>query len=367
MRTDRLTVRVLEAEPVDDLDFAARTRAVPVGITELTVDGVPYLPLGLSADPVELPCGSGPPLRVGDALLPTAVDRLTAPAGSRAPRAGRAVRRPTRSRSRPATTSSTRSAPSPSRSRRWCSTPRRGRPATARRRSRRTQPTAPTGARSTAGTDDRVVVLHENVNAGWAAALGGADLDPVTVDGWQQGFLLPAGDAADRRASRSPTPPTRPTGSGLVAGARRRWSLLGAALLLHPPPLGRPRPPARRPGAAADRPCCRSAPRCWPACSPAGSGCSSPRGAAALAWALDRWLGEAAPLLLALPCLVATLPYLVTPWGSADGWAGNSAWPHYLVLVPLVSVLVLACEPARPRRPRRRRFFSRRAGRSTTR
>lgn len=40
-----------------------------------------------------------------------------------------------------------------------------------------------------------VLVVHENFNPGWQAGLGGAELTPVRVDGWQQGWLVPAGGA----------------------------------------------------------------------------------------------------------------------------------------------------------------------------
>ncbi len=39
----------------------------------------------------------------------------------------------------------------------------------------------------------RVLSVAENINPGWRATLGGKELTPVTVDGWQQGWLLPAG------------------------------------------------------------------------------------------------------------------------------------------------------------------------------
>jgi arabinofuranan 3-O-arabinosyltransferase len=35
--------------------------------------------------------------------------------------------------------------------------------------------------------------VHENYNPGWAAALNGRELTPVRLDGWQQGFIVPAG------------------------------------------------------------------------------------------------------------------------------------------------------------------------------
>ncbi len=35
--------------------------------------------------------------------------------------------------------------------------------------------------------------VHENYDTGWAATLNGRALTPVRLDGWQQGFVLPAG------------------------------------------------------------------------------------------------------------------------------------------------------------------------------
>jgi arabinofuranan 3-O-arabinosyltransferase len=40
-----------------------------------------------------------------------------------------------------------------------------------------------------------VLVVHENSNAGWRATLGGQVLRAVVVDGWQQGWVVPAGAA----------------------------------------------------------------------------------------------------------------------------------------------------------------------------
>jgi arabinofuranan 3-O-arabinosyltransferase len=56
------------------------------------------------------------------------------------------------------------------------------------------------------GGDDRTVavgaraaptllVVHENANRGWAATLDGHPLRRITVDGWQQGYVVPAGKA----------------------------------------------------------------------------------------------------------------------------------------------------------------------------
>ncbi len=35
--------------------------------------------------------------------------------------------------------------------------------------------------------------LHQNANAGWVATMNGRTLRPVQLDGWQQGFVVPAG------------------------------------------------------------------------------------------------------------------------------------------------------------------------------
>ncbi len=40
-----------------------------------------------------------------------------------------------------------------------------------------------------------VLVVHENANDGWQARLEGRVLAPVVVDGWQQGWVVPAGEA----------------------------------------------------------------------------------------------------------------------------------------------------------------------------
>ena len=40
---------------------------------------------------------------------------------------------------------------------------------------------------------EAVVRVAQNFNAGWQAELDGTALDPLRVDGWQQGFVVPAG------------------------------------------------------------------------------------------------------------------------------------------------------------------------------
>ncbi|MEY9863293.1 GT2 family glycosyltransferase [Catenulispora sp. GAS73] len=44
-----------------------------------------------------------------------------------------------------------------------------------------------------AGQDGRQLVLAEDADSNWSARMNGADLPRVTIDGWAQGFTLPAG------------------------------------------------------------------------------------------------------------------------------------------------------------------------------
>lgn len=45
----------------------------------------------------------------------------------------------------------------------------------------------------TAAAADRVLVVPESVNSGWRATLDGKSLRPLTISGWQQGWIVPAG------------------------------------------------------------------------------------------------------------------------------------------------------------------------------
>ncbi|WP_430787680.1 alpha-(1-_3)-arabinofuranosyltransferase domain-containing protein [Actinoplanes sp. G11-F43] len=74
-----------------------------------------------------------------------------------------------------------------------------------------------------------LLVVTENHNAGWAAELDGATLRPVRVDGWQQAFVLPAGEGGTVTLRFTPDEPYR---AGLAAGAG--FVLLIAILALVP-------------------------------------------------------------------------------------------------------------------------------------
>jgi arabinofuranan 3-O-arabinosyltransferase len=87
------------------------------------------------------------------------------------------------------------------------------------------------------------LVVDENANDGWKATLEGEELRPVVLDGWKQGFVVPAGRGGLVTLAYAPTSDYR---RALVIGG-----LLALALI--PMALGRSRrvaPPATRSGRA---------------------------------------------------------------------------------------------------------------------
>ncbi|MCU7728045.1 alpha-(1-_3)-arabinofuranosyltransferase family protein [Actinoplanes sp. KI2] len=79
---------------------------------------------------------------------------------------------------------------------------------------------------------ERVLVLRENTNAGWQARIGGHVLRPIVIDGWQQGWIIPAGWSGAVTIDFAPDQPYR---AGLIGGALLAGLVLLAAIL----PMGR--------------------------------------------------------------------------------------------------------------------------------
>ncbi len=88
----------------------------------------------------------------------------------------------------------------------------------------------------------RVLALTVNSNSGWVATLAGRALDPVVVDGFRQGFVVPAGASGALDVRFAPDGPYR---AALLMGALLALALPLALVL----PAGRPRrlPAALRP------------------------------------------------------------------------------------------------------------------------
>lgn len=66
--------------------------------------------------------------------------------------------------------------------------------------------------------DDAIVATTENANEGWTASLDGRRLEPIQVDGWRQGWRVPAGDGGEIRLTYGPDRAQRAGfGFGLLA------------------------------------------------------------------------------------------------------------------------------------------------------
>ena len=183
----------------------------------------------------------------------------------------------------------------------------------------------------------RVLVVPESINPGWTArAADGSALAPVTVNGWQQGWVLPAGTAGHVTLSFTSNTPYR---AGLIGGL----ALLPLLALLAFLPVRRP-PPSDEP------------PRPWQpgrvttsvAVVAAAAVISGIAGvivggaALGLRHLLRRRekLCEAVTVALAAGGLISAGAVLSqNPWRSVDGYAGHSVGVQ---LLALVSVAMLA-------------------------
>jgi arabinofuranan 3-O-arabinosyltransferase len=192
-----------------------------------------------------------------------------------------------------------------------------------------------------AATSSRVLVVPESINPGWVAHTStGTRLTPVAVNGWQQGWVVPAGTSGTITLTFAPNSLYR---AGL-AGGLALLPLLAAMAWW--PQRRRPRddPPARpwAPGASAA-----------PAVLTAGAVIAGVVGALVfgaalgLQWALRNqprrrdvvtvWL-SAGGLILAGAALSRH------PWRSVDGYAGHSAGVQLLALISLAALVASATE-----------------------
>ncbi|QMW67820.1 DUF3367 domain-containing protein [Mumia sp. ZJ1417] len=197
---------------------------------------------------------------------------------------------------------------------------------------------------------DRLVTVAENANAGWRA---GAGSTPVQVNGWQQGWVV---DSAEEKLALSyaPAPWYR---AALIMGGLASIVLLGFTLLRRRVAL--PAVGERRG-------------RSWALLAAGGVAAGLLAGFPGVAVALlacvvggllHERAGEALAWLAGAPVVVAAVGYVVRPWGSDTGWAGESGWPQLLVVASL-GLLTSAVAGGAVRRPRLRRRI---VGSSTTR
>jgi arabinofuranan 3-O-arabinosyltransferase len=196
----------------------------------------------------------------------------------------------------------------------------------------------------------RVLVVPESINPGWTArAATGSALAPVTVNGWQQGWVVPPGSAGIVTLSFTSNAPYR---AGLIGGL----ALLPLLALLAFLPVRRPRPadePARpwQPGRLATTIAVMAA-------AAAISGIAGViAGGAALGIryspASGRYpqrrrrerLCEAVTVGLAAGGLIVAGAVLSqNPWRSVDGYVGHS-WGVQLLALASVAMLAASTVP----------------------
>ncbi|GAB2600011.1 alpha-(1-_3)-arabinofuranosyltransferase [Paractinoplanes abujensis] len=274
LRTGTLTVLFANAFPSRSLDpYRDTTRELPIGVSELSVLDDPPPARNDPDRKLYLRCGTGPSVSVAGVQRSTALvasrrelvegrevaTRLCGPGGTGPVRVATGPARvvavasstadPLRLNLTPlrgpeagqggGETETTASRESPVRVDEWTSTTRR--------------------VHLDASPSQRVLAMRENTNPGWTATLGGEALQPLIVDGWQQGWIVPAGPAGDVTLRFAPDqtfgialgagavlltgvavaaviPSRRPVLAAVPVRRRRRWLLPplvgGAALLI---------------------------------------------------------------------------------------------------------------------------------------
>ncbi len=229
MRTDDITVLFPPGFPVTSYDpYSNRFESLPVGVGELIVLPGAQNPLPKLDQRVELPCGQGPPVEVGGVLMPTAVTatvrdliqlrdvkarvctdartKLTLGAGdTRLTAIASAAFTPVRLALSPEQASDARVVAAPVRVDGWSATRRR--------------------VHLEPHDKELLLAVRENSNAGWQATMAGQRLTPITVDGWQQGWLVPPGEHGEIVLSFAPDLQYR---GGMAIGA----GLLAVVVLL---------------------------------------------------------------------------------------------------------------------------------------
>ncbi len=201
----------------------------------------------------------------------------------------------------------------------------------------------------TTSQSSRVLVVPESINPGWTArTANGTALAPITVNGWQQGWVLPAGTAGPVTLTFGSNTPYR---AGLIGGLAL-LPLLGLLAFL---PVRRPR--AAEEGARPWQPGRAATSFAAVATAAAISGIVGivVAGAAlGLRYVLrrrEKLCGAVTVGVTAGGLIVAGAVLSQNPWRSVDGYIGHS-WG--VQLLALVSVAMLAASTVVFQTPRSR-------------
>jgi arabinofuranan 3-O-arabinosyltransferase len=198
----------------------------------------------------------------------------------------------------------------------------------------------------------RVLVVPESINPGWVAHdSDGTPLMPITVNGWQQGWLLPAGTAGPITLT---FPSNGPYRVGLIGGL----ALLPVLALLAFLPMRRRPPPADPVPVWQPHPIAVGA-----AVLAVGAAISGLAGVAVVGIALGvrrllrkrEKLGEAMTVGASAGGLILAGAVLSqNPWRSVDGYVGHS-WAVQLLALLSVAAVAASTVPQPPTRSAVRR------------
>jgi arabinofuranan 3-O-arabinosyltransferase len=201
LRTTDVRVRFGRLGLASSIDPYTRQLAIlPVGVSEVEFLGAADLRVVQDrGDRLVIPCGSGPTVRVGDEAVRTALSAtrneletlapvLFLPCSRNSVRLGTGPQRITADSTALVRVTGLDLV-------RVTSLPAKIQPADRIEATSGTwEPTHRT-VRVAARAEPALLVVRENTNPGWEATLDGTPLRRVTVDGWQQGYLLPRGGA----------------------------------------------------------------------------------------------------------------------------------------------------------------------------
>jgi arabinofuranan 3-O-arabinosyltransferase len=195
-----------------------------------------------------------------------------------------------------------------------------------------------------ASATSRVLVVPESVNPGWIAhSTDGTQLTPVTVNGWQQGWVLPPGTEGPVALTFPSNPPYR---IGLIGGLALLPVLALLAFL-----------PARR-RVDPDAPASVWRPGRWPTSAAAlgvGAVISGLAGVVVVGLALglryllrnrERLCDAVTVTVTASGLILAGAVLSQNPWRSVDGYVGHSVGVQLLALisVAMLAASVVACD-----------------------
>ena len=187
--------------------------------------------------------------------------------------------------------------------------------------------------------------MPESINAGWVARTSaGTRLTPIAVNGWQQGWVVPAGTSGTITLTFAPNSLYR---AGLAGGL----ALLPLLALMAWWP--------RRREPSDDPPARPWAPGPWAAVAvlaatplTAGVVGAVVFGAAlGLRWALRHRPRQRDAVTLGLSAgglILAGAALARHPWRAVDGYAGHSAWVQLLALISLAVVAASVLTPSDP-------------------